>query len=81
MSHPVQRAPAPWATKSECYWLLFNLSKLPEGIYDPLEASSPELMDLGKDGKAGQFKGGLGIIMIVRYSDTPVGRFDFLGTS
>jgi hypothetical protein len=69
--HSVPRALAPWNTKSECYWLFLTLKKLPQGLYDPLEASSERWV--GKD--TGEFKGGLGCIMIVRYRDTPVGTF------
>ncbi|PSN71640.1 hypothetical protein BS50DRAFT_232553 [Corynespora cassiicola Philippines] len=67
--HPVVHAPAPWTTKSETYWLFLTLKSLPKGIYDALE------LDLEK---GGDFKGGLGIIIIVRYSDTPVGTYDEL---
>jgi hypothetical protein len=58
--------------KAEIYWLFFTLSKIPEGMYDPLEMQNVEK---GKDGK---FTGGLGHIMIVRYKDTPVGTYDEL---
>lgn len=69
-AHPVPVAPAPWTTKAECYWLFLTLKSLPKGIYDPLEESSEDCAE----GKAGEFKGGLGCIMLVRYSDTPVGE-------
>lgn len=72
VQHPVLHAPAPWNTKSECYWLFLTLKKLPEGVYDPLEASSEECVG----SETGQFKGGLGFIMVVRYKDTPVGMCD-----
>lgn len=65
----IRRVNAPWNLKAECYWLLLTLTKLPDGIYDSLETSSVDCV--GK--KAGEFKGGLGFIMIVRYRDTPVG--------
>jgi hypothetical protein len=66
--HPVRRAPAPWKLKAESYMLFCKLSELPEGLYDPLEAkwASKGL---------GEFRGGLGSVMIVRYADTPVGKF------
>jgi hypothetical protein len=64
--HPVQYAPAPWSLKCESYWLLLNLKTLPKGIYDPLEEPLLE---------HGEFKGGLGCIIVVRYKDTPVGMF------
>lgn len=44
---------------------------LPEGVYDPLEASSPEFAD---PSTAGEFRGGIGVVVIVRYSETPVGK-------
>lgn len=47
------------------------MRKLPEGVYAPLEASSPEFAD---PQLAGEFKGGLGMIMVVRYEDTPAGK-------
>ncbi|KAF2638171.1 hypothetical protein P280DRAFT_455978 [Massarina eburnea CBS 473.64] len=65
--HPVQRSLAPWATKSECYWMIVNLRSLPEGVYDSLEEPCLEHAD---------FKGGLGLIIIVRYKETPVGPYD-----
>ena len=70
---PVPIKPAPWTTKCASYWLLLTLRKLPEGVYDPLEASSPEFAD---PQLAGEFKGGLGMIMVVRYEDTPTGECD-----
>lgn len=72
---PVPIKPAPWTTKCASYWLLLNLRKLPEDVYDPLEASSPEFAD---PQLAGEFKGGLGMIMVVRYEDTPTGPYDEL---
>jgi len=70
---PVQINPAPWYTKAETYWLAVKLgasSELPEGVYAPLEASAPATSD---PEYAGKHRGGLGLIMIVRYSDTPCG--------
>lgn len=66
--HPVARAPAPWVLKAETYLLLVKLGSLPKGVYDPLEESWGEKEN-------GEFRGGLGGIMIVRYRNTPVGRF------
>jgi hypothetical protein len=65
--HPVRRAPAPWKLKAESYMLFCRLSALPEGVYDPLEAT-------WADKELGEFRGGLGSVMIVRYADTPVGK-------
>jgi len=70
---PVQIKPAPWNTKAETYWLALNLGandEIPQGVYAPLEASSPATSD---PEHAGKHRGGLGLIMIVRYSDTPCG--------
>lgn len=66
MNHPVKRSLAPWTTKSECYWMFLTLRELPKGVYDALESPC-----LG----AGDFKGGLGIIIVVRYKETPVGKY------
>ncbi|KAI9704647.1 MAG: hypothetical protein M1820_005395 [Bogoriella megaspora] len=68
--------PAPWQCKCETYWFILWLPKqLPRGIYDPLEASSP---DFASPQSAGDFKSGIGMIQIVRYSETPVGPYDEL---
>jgi len=74
---PVEHVPAPWKLRAEIYWFFLTLPKLPEGVYDPLEydTKGTGIADLEKEGKAGEFKGGLGGIMIVRYADTPVGKF------
>jgi len=66
--HPVPRAKAPWKLMAECYTLLLKLKDLPKGVYDPLEAA-------WADEGLGKFAGGLGAVIIVRYSDTPVGMF------
>ncbi|CAO2657943.1 Nn.00g072030.m01.CDS01 [Neocucurbitaria sp. VM-36] len=69
--HPVPRSKAPWTVKAETYFLFLSLRELPKGVYDPLEEA------WGDEG-LGEFKGGLGTIMIVRYSHTPVGPYDEL---
>jgi hypothetical protein len=75
-SHPVHHTPAPWTTKSECYWLFLYLKDLPAGLYDPLEDKRFGDGNLSEEKeKLGEFKGGLGLVMIVRYADTPVGKF------
>lgn len=51
--------------------LLWLPKLLPSDIYAPLEASSPAV-------KNESFRGGMGMIQIVRYSDTPVGAYDEL---
>lgn len=55
--------------------MLYMPAKLPESIYDPLEASAPGFADAKL---AGEFRGGLGMIMVVRYLDTPTGPYDEL---
>lgn len=67
-THPVPRSPAPWTLSAESYILFLKLSELPKGIYDPLE-------EAWADEKLGEFKGGLGAIMIIRYTGTPVGMY------
>ncbi|KAK5118005.1 hypothetical protein LTR62_004049 [Meristemomyces frigidus] len=44
---------------------------LPVDIYDPLESTHPAC-------SAREFKGGIGMVMVVRYFDTPVGEYDEL---
>ncbi|KAF2853613.1 hypothetical protein T440DRAFT_487492 [Plenodomus tracheiphilus IPT5] len=70
--HPVPRVEAPWmGLKAESYLLFVKLSTLPKGVYDRFEeAWGGEEM--------GKFEGGLGVVMIVRYSWTPVGAYDEL---
>lgn len=67
------QAPAPWTCKCEAYWMLFysGRDRLPDNVYGPLEAQSASFSN---PEKAGRFRGGLGMIQIVRYSDTPVGQ-------
>ncbi|KAF1808178.1 hypothetical protein P152DRAFT_462832 [Eremomyces bilateralis CBS 781.70] len=73
---PFPSAPAPWKLRSESYLLMVRLPKtLPDGIYDPLEASSEAFSDPARSGK---HRGGLGAILIVRYTETPVGPYDEL---
>jgi hypothetical protein len=74
-AHPVPHVPAPWTTKAECYWLFLYLKDLPIGLYDLLEEErfGDGMLSEEKE-KVGEFKGGLGVVMIVRYADTPVGK-------
>jgi hypothetical protein len=65
--HPVQRAKAPWPLKAESYMMFVRMKELPKGVYDRLE-------EVWGSEEFGKFEGGLGAIMIVRYSDTPVGE-------
>ena len=70
--HPVQRVPAPWTLKAESYLLVLKLGGLPKGVYDELEAA-------WEDEALGRFEGGVGAVMVVRYTDTPVGRLSLPG--
>lgn len=67
-THPVQRAPAPWSLRAESYMLFLRLGALPEGVYDALE-------EAWGDEECGKWQGGLGAVVVVRYTGTPVGRF------
>lgn len=65
------RSEAPWEKlKAESYSLFLKLSELPKGTYDEFEASWAD------EKENGAFKGGLGAVIVVRYSETPVGMFD-----
>jgi len=56
----------------EAYWLPLCLTgPLSADIYSPLESNS-------LPGSSSDFAGGLGMIQIIRYSDTPVGPYDEL---
>ncbi|KAK4570470.1 hypothetical protein LTR86_002550 [Recurvomyces mirabilis] len=66
-------APAPWSTRCETYWMVTQLpSPLPVDIWDPLEATHSTCTV--RDFKMGS----TGVVMIVRYFDTPVGEYDEL---
>jgi hypothetical protein len=74
LAPPVQVRPGPWNVKAETYWLALYLgagADNEEGVYAPLELSSLIISDAKI---AGKHRGGLGLIMIVRYSDTPCGK-------
>ena len=70
-------APAPWTCKCTAYALVFfNSSSRPlphDIVYDPLEGRSEEFSDARS---AGAFRGGMGMVQIVRYTETPVGPYD-----
>jgi len=71
---PFVLAPPPWQTKCDIYWLpSYGRGPLPANAYSPLEASSPTFAD---PAQSGDFKGGLGLVMIIRYSETPVGSYN-----
>lgn len=62
MYHPVARAPAPWKLSAEVYMLFHTLTQLPKGVHAELEGEAGGWDDVEK----GEFKGGLGSVMIVR---------------
>jgi len=67
---PVPLHPPPWPLHCEQYWLFSWLSAggLPRGCYGPFEAP-----DANASGAAEASRGGLVVIMLVRYTDTPCG--------
>ncbi|KZT33078.1 hypothetical protein SISSUDRAFT_445248 [Sistotremastrum suecicum HHB10207 ss-3] len=68
-------APGSWKNLGSAYWFLFPPTRpdtpLLDGAYHPLEGAFSAT-------KTGQFKGGLGSVQVVRYTDTPVGPYDEL---
>lgn len=76
----VKPTPAPWLCSAQVYSMyLFNkasstaLRDLEAVAYSPLERGS-----YFASTEAGRFVGGLGALMIIRYTDTPVGPYDEL---
>jgi hypothetical protein len=71
----ITAAPPPWATKCDIYWLIFRTraGSLPADAYSPLEAASPLFSD---PTRAGTFKGETGFVIIIRYTETPVGSYN-----
>lgn len=66
--------PAPWRCEAESYWILFKADKnLPDFAYAPLESASTSFAN---PEDVGAFKGGLGMIQLLRYSSTPAGPYD-----
>ena len=56
------------------YWMVFrSRAPLSANVYDPLEESFPAFAD---PAKCGGFQGGFGLIMIIRYKDTPLGPYN-----
>lgn len=78
-TNPFPVAPGPWTCKGEAFWLLTYTSQssaaepLSSAAFGPLEESA--FRDVSK---SGTFKGGLGSIMVVRYTSSPVGPYDEL---
>jgi hypothetical protein len=65
--HPVARVHAPWTLKADSYVLFLKPGALPTDIYSKNEKT-------WANEELGKYMGGVGTIMIVRYSDTPVGK-------
>lgn len=77
-SSSIQSAPPPWTTKSTAFLLPFYHSPsqpLPSKAYTPLSASHAPFSE---EPKCGVFKGGLGMLYLLRYTETPVGPYDEL---
>lgn len=75
-SDPIAVAPAPWKTKCTAYiipiWTSASTAKnLPSKAYSPLEAQSPFASEA-----SGKPQRSMGMIQLVRYTDTPVGPYD-----
>lgn len=74
----IASAPAPWTLKGTIYAFMIyvstshakNLANEKDFLYSPLEASS----DFAK----GKLVGGLGMVQVIRYSESPVGPYDEL---
>lgn len=79
MSNPFPIAPPPWKTKCTAYLLAFNASSttpLPRNrAYTPLNASHAPF---SSPAECGEFRGGLGMLQVLRYTETPVGPYDEL---
>ena len=76
-SVPFKVAPPPWTCKCTAYVLPFFYSAssgLPTDLaYAPLEAATSSF---SSQAEAGSYKGGLCLVQIVRYTETPVGPYD-----
>ncbi|KAJ3479950.1 hypothetical protein NLI96_g8694 [Meripilus lineatus] len=75
--HSFTEAPAPWPCRGEVLWLSGYSSPASgeyphDSAFNDLERSS----SYADPNISGQFRGGLNSIMIIRYSDTPVGPYD-----
>jgi hypothetical protein len=68
-TEPITHVPPPWILGATVFAVpLIPLTPLPSKAYSPLEKNSTAT--------AGTFLGIVGIIMIIRYSETPVGPYD-----
>ncbi|KAK4200041.1 hypothetical protein QBC40DRAFT_226474 [Triangularia verruculosa] len=76
---PIFSAPPPWNTKATMYLIPFwtsskTAANLPEKAYHPLEHQSP----FSSPQESGKALGGLSMVQIIRYHETPVGPYDEL---
>lgn len=70
-TEPIIPVPAPWVLTATVFaFPLILPTVLPVKAYSPLER--------GSTATEGEFLGLVGVIMIIRYSDTPVGPYDEL---
>lgn len=66
------RSKGPWKNlRAESYSLFLSVKDLPKGTHDEFEKAWDEE-------EMGKFVGGLGAVIIVRYSETPVGMCYFV---
>ena len=69
----IAAAPAPWTLRGDAWWFILSVfgqstDKIDASYHDPLEASAAKIAQ-----EPGNFKGGIGLAVVVRYTDTPVG--------
>lgn len=68
-TEPIAHVPPPWILGATVFAIpIIPLTPLPSKAYSPLERNSTAT--------TGTFVGILGVIMIIRYSETPVGPYD-----
>lgn len=71
-STPPDDVPAPWKLRGDMYWAMLRLSgPLAQNIYHPLDGAHYSL-------PSSSFKGGFGMIQVIRYTESPVGPYDEL---
>ncbi|GJC92510.1 hypothetical protein ColKHC_01336 [Colletotrichum higginsianum] len=70
---PIELAPAPWTLKGTVYSLTFVplSNELPVKAFPPLERQYPSAVE-------GKYVGLVGMIQIIRYTESPVGPYDEL---
>jgi hypothetical protein len=69
---PIERVPAPWTLRGDIYGATFvPLTGLPTKAYPPLERQYVSEA-------YGKFIGGIGMIQVIRYTESPVGPYDEL---